>query len=229
MLVNRKILFVGIDREPYKEIMSGPYQPKPEDGEPLTAPAPPNYTYASGYQHQQQPQPQPHLLNTLPEVFRRNRDDDDREEQCDPDLAEEVRIPVEHLNLEFRECFKEHKSAQTHPHLKKFTEVMYKYTLIIVYHFFVVLFGVVSAFLFAIINAVMAFIHVWIYGPLLKLSILWVYATAPLVVAPIRAMYRPLVDASARVFRQIRVDGNLHGSYAERLAGSSQPRERANV
>ena len=75
--------------------MSGPYQPKPENGEPLTAPAPPNYTYADGYQQQ----PQPHSLNTLPEVFHRNRDDDDREEQCDPELAEEVRIPVEHLNV----------------------------------------------------------------------------------------------------------------------------------
>ena len=82
------------------------------------------------------------------------------------------------------------------------------------------LFGVIFAFLFAIINAIMAFIHVWIYGPLLKLTLLWVYATAPLVVAPIRAIYRPLVDASARVFRQIRVDGKLNGSYAERLAGS---------
>ena len=110
----------------------------------------------------------------------------------------------------------------------KFTEVLYKYTLIIVYHFFVFLFGVIFAFLFAIINAIMVFVHVWIYGPLLKLTLLWTYALAPLVVAPIRAMYQPLVDASARVFRQIRVDGKLNGSYAERLAGS-QPRERANV
>ena len=110
----------------------------------------------------------------------------------------------------------------------KFTEVMYKYTLIIVYHVCVFLYGVVFAFLFAIINAVMAFIHVWIYGPALKIALLWIYAFAPLVVAPIRAMYRPLVDASARIFRQIRVDGKLHGSYAERLAGS-RPRERANV
>ena len=82
--------------------MSGPYQPKPEDGEPptITSQAPPNYTtFVGGYQQQPQPQPQPHLLNTLPEVFRRNRDDDDGEKQCDPELAEEVRIPVEHLNV----------------------------------------------------------------------------------------------------------------------------------
>ena len=110
----------------------------------------------------------------------------------------------------------------------KFTEALYKYTLIIVYHFFVFLYGVIFAFLFAIINAIVVFFHVWVYGPALKLALLWTHALAPLVVAPIRAMYRPLVDASARVFRQIRVDGKLNGSFAERLAGS-QPRERANV
>ena len=85
--------------------MSEPYQPlaKPQDGEPstVTTPAPPNYTtYVGGYQQQQQPQ-QPHLLNTLPEVFHRNRDVDDKEEQCDSEKKEEVRIPVDHLNVNF--------------------------------------------------------------------------------------------------------------------------------
>ena len=85
--------------------MSGPYQSTLQDGEQstVTTPAPPNYTtFVSGYQQQQQ-QVQPHLLNTLPEVFHHNRNDDDKEEQCDdPELAEEVRIPVDHLNVSGR-------------------------------------------------------------------------------------------------------------------------------
>ena len=108
------------------------------------------------------------------------------------------------------------------------TELLYKYTLIIVYHFFVLLLGVLIAVICAIINAITAFIHVWVYGPFLKLYLVVIYGLAPLVVAPIRAVYRPLVDASARVFRQIRVDGKLNGSYAERLAGSRSG-ETANV
>ena len=132
------------------------------------------------------------------------------------------------LQLEFKECFREHKSVQTHPHFKKVTEFVYKYTLMIVYHIFVLLFGILIAFIGGLINAMMVFIHVWLHGPLLKLYLLWTYAFAAYVVAPIRAMYQPLVDASARVFRQIRVDGKLNGSYAERLAGS-RPRERFNV
>ena len=86
--------------------MSGPYEPKPHDGVPtqpsITTPAPPTYTtFVGGYQ-QQPPRAQPHLLNTLPEVFHHNRNEED---EADPELAEEARIPVDHLNVSGWGCF----------------------------------------------------------------------------------------------------------------------------
>ena len=81
--------------------MSGAYELElePQDGVPTqpsttTAPAPPTYDFVGGYQ----PQPQPPRLglNTSPEVFHHNRDEEDK---ADPELAEEARVPVDHLNV----------------------------------------------------------------------------------------------------------------------------------
>ena len=125
------------------------------------------------------------------------------------------------LQLEFDACFHEHKSTKTWPQLYQLTGLMYKYTKLIVYHFFVILIGLILAFIWAVINGIMAFIHVWIWGPALKLSLLWIYAVIPLVTEPLRAIFTPLVDVQARVFRQIRVQANLTGPLAEKLAQST--------
>ena len=121
------------------------------------------------------------------------------------------------LQLEFDACFHEHKSTKTWPKLYMLTGLMYKYTKLFVYHFFVLVIGLFLAFIWAIINGIMAFIHVWIWGPVLKLSLLWIYAVMPLVTEPLRAMCTPLVDVQARIFRQIRVQANLSGPLAEKL------------
>ena len=134
--------------------------------------------------------------------------------------------------MEYKECFTEHKSLQTQRHLKEATKLVYTCTLIVVYHIFVFLLGIVMAFVGGIINAINVFCHVWVCGPALKLFILWTYTCASVIIAPIRAIYRPLVDASARVFRQIRIDGKWSGSSVEKLTGprgQSQPGERLDV
>ena len=115
------------------------------------------------------------------------------------------------LQLDFKECFHEHESTKTVAVYYKVLGLTYKYVKLFTYHFFVFVFGFILAFLFAILNGVMSFIHVWIYGPTAKIALLWVYAVIPLAVAPLRAILRPLVDVHARIFRQIRV--NLSGSY----------------
>ena len=101
---------------------------------------------------------------------------------------------------------------------------VYKYTKLITYHVFVILFGMVFAILFAFINGLISFIHVWIYGPALKITLLWVYAFTPLITVPLRAIFTPIVDVSARIFRQIRIQANLTGPFAENVAG-----QRRNV
>ena len=77
------------------------------------------------------------------------------------------------------------------------------------------------AILWAILNGLFVFIHVWIYLPIMKITVFWVYAFAPLVAAPIQAVFTPLVDVSARIFRQIRVKATLNGNIADKLVGHS--------
>ena len=130
--------------------------------------------------------------------------------------------PFFFLQLDFEACFHEHKSTKTWPPLHLVTGLMYKYTKLVVYHIFVILIGFVFAFIWAIINGITAFIHVWLWGPALKLTLLWIYAVTPLVTVPLRAIFTPLVDIQARIFRQIRVQANLTGPFAEKFAGGQQ-------
>ena len=75
--------------------------------------------------------------------------------------------------------------------------------------------------IWAIISGIMVFILVWLYQPGLRLTIMWIYAITPLVTVPLQAIFTPLVDVAARIFRQIRIKAKLDGSFAERLAGQS--------
>lgn len=109
------------------------------------------------------------------------------------------------MQLDFKECFHEHESTKTIEMYYNVLGIIYKYVKLFTYHFFVFIFGFFLAIIFALLNGVMSFIHVWIFGPTVKVTLLWVYAIIPLAVAPLRAFFEPLVDIHARIFRQIRV------------------------
>lgn len=133
------------------------------------------------------------------------------------------------LQLEFDACFHEHKSTKTWPPLHLVTGVMYKYTKLVVYNIFVILIGFIFAFIWAIINGINAFIHVWLWGPALKLTLLWIYAVTPLVTVPLRAICTPLFDVLARIFRQIHVQANLTGSFPEKFVGQNSGQQSSNL
>ena len=103
------------------------------------------------------------------------------------------------------------------PQLYMLTGLMYKYTKLFVYYFFVLVIGLFLVFIWAVMNGIVVFFHVWIWGPTLKFILLVTYAVMPLVTEPLRALFTPLVDVQARIFRQIRVQANLSGPLAEKL------------
>ena len=73
------------------------------------------------------------------------------------------------------------------------------------------------AFLFAILNGITVFVVVWLWGPILKLIVLWVYAVAPAFTAPVQALLGPLADVIARIFRQIRIRARIDGSLMKKF------------
>ena len=107
--------------------------------------------------------------------------------------------------------------------------MVYKYTKLVIYHIFVILIGIPLAIIWAVINGIMVFILVWLYQPVLRMTVMWIYAVTPLVTVPLQAIYTPLVDAHARIFRQIRIKAKLDGSFAERLAGINSQRQVHSV
>ena len=76
--------------------------------------------------------------------------------------------------------------------------------------------------LWALLNAIMVFILVWLYQPVLRVTVMWIYAVTPLVTVPLQAIFTPLVDIQGRIFRQIHIKAKLDGSFAKRLAGHTR-------
>ncbi len=113
------------------------------------------------------------------------------------------------LQLDFENCFTEHKSTKTIPIVYKIIGLVYKYLKLFIYHFFVFLIGIPLAILWAITNGIIIFTVVWMWGPLLKVISMMTYSLAPLVTVATEVSLRPFMDMSARVFRQIRVKGDF--------------------
>ena len=88
---------------------------------------------------------------------------------------------------------------------------VFKYTKLVVYNIFVVIFGFLFAFFWAFIYGIIVFILSWIWSPALRLILLMINAILPLVTEPLRALFSPLVDVAARFFRQIRIKLSLDG------------------
>ena len=111
--------------------------------------------------------------------------------------------------LDFENCFTEHKSTMTIPIVYKIVGLVYKYTKLIIYHIFVFLIGIPLAIAWAITNGIVIFTVVWMWGPLLKVVSMMTYSLAPLVTVATEVSLRPFMDITARVFRQIRIKGDF--------------------
>lgn len=106
-----------------------------------------------------------------------------------------------YTQLDFEECFHEHKSTRTFLQLHTFLSLTYKYTKIAIYHILVIIVGIWFAIAWAVINAAVAFFHAWVYGPMLKLMLIIVYMLNPLYSVPVRVLLRPPVDTIGRLCR----------------------------
>lgn len=79
--------------------------------------------------------------------------------------------------------------------------------------------GIPLTVIWAIVNGITAFVLVWLWGPALRYAIVWIYAFAPAVTTPMRALISPIVDVLARIFRQCRIQANVSGSLERKLTG----------
>lgn len=95
---------------------------------------------------------------------------------------------------------------------------MYKYTKLCVYNFFVILLGILMAFIWAILYGFVMFYITYLWSPALRLALILVNTALPLVTEPLRALLSPLADVAARVFRQIRIKAKLNGGLLSPLA-----------
>ncbi len=114
------------------------------------------------------------------------------------------------LQLDFENCFTEHKSTKTAPSVYIFVGLLYKYLKLITYHIFVFFIGIPFAIFWAITNGIIIFTVVWIWGPVLKVISMVAHSfAAPLVAVATEVALKPCIDMTARVFRKIRVKGDF--------------------
>ena len=116
--------------------------------------------------------------------------------------------------MEFEDCFEEHNKTKTFTVLYQVLSLIYKYTKLVLYHFFVIILGIPLMFVWAIINGIMIFVLVWIWGPVLRLMVVTIYSVAPAYYVPVQAVLSPIVDVFARLFRQCVFRIKLNGGVA---------------
>ena len=66
-------------------------------------------------------------------------------------------------------------------------------------------------FLWAIVNGIMTFVLVWLWGPALRLFVTVIYSVAPAYFVPVQAVLSPIIDVLARIFRQCVVQAKVSG------------------
>ena len=94
---------------------------------------------------------------------------------------------------------------------------LYKGINLIVYNIFAILIGVPMVFVWAILNALMMMLYVWIFQPIIKNVILCTYIWCPLCTICFTALCTPIVDMFARCLRQIRVKVNLESESGTKI------------
>lgn len=115
------------------------------------------------------------------------------------------------FQLDFNACFFEHKSTSTITPVYKVYGYVFEYTKLIIYNILVFVLGVPFAVFWGIIFSLVSFILTWIWNPVLKLSLLLIGVTMPSVTEPLKALFGPLVDVQARIFRQIHINWKPSG------------------
>lgn len=122
--------------------------------------------------------------------------------------------------MKFESCFHENKSTSTIRELYKGLGVMFHYSKLVVYNFFVITLGFIVAFIWAVIAGFVAFYVNFVWSPSLRLALLLVASILPLATEPLRVLLSPFADAIARVFRQIRVNATLDGGLFNAVSGA---------
>ena len=115
------------------------------------------------------------------------------------------------MQLDFETFLKEDKDTQTFEPIYKTIKYLYLITKSIVYHFFVIMVGIVMSLVWGILNGILIFVLVWLWAPVVRMLVVMVYASAPLISVPMHAYIAPFFDAVARSFSQIRTQVTLGG------------------
>ena len=119
------------------------------------------------------------------------------------------------MQLGFNSYFQENKSTRLIGPCYIIVAFLYKVINLIVYNIFALLIGAPISIVWAILNALMMMLYVWIFQPIIKNCILCVYMWCPLCSICVTACCTPIIDMCARIFRQIRIKVNLESESKE--------------
>ncbi|XP_003383143.1 PREDICTED: uncharacterized protein LOC100632316 [Amphimedon queenslandica] len=138
-------------------------------------------------------------------------------------LAYQESDPTEPLtDLHFDKVFHEHKSTATIPQVRAICPTIFFRHKSLPYNVAVLIIGPWFLVLFAILAGVMAFVVTWILQPSIRLGLFVVGAVLPVFLEPLKIVLSLLKDVQARVFRQIRINASLGGSFnLDRIAASN--------
>lgn len=118
----------------------------------------------------------------------------------------------------FDTTFQEHESTITISYFRIANKNVFQYTKLFFYNLLVIFFGFLFSLLWGFIASILLFVITWIWNPVLKMNLLILGATVPIVTEPLKAFFTPLSDVSARIFRQIHVKANIDGKLLSPLS-----------
>ena len=121
--------------------------------------------------------------------------------------------PLFHIQLGFDACIQEQEGTNLKIFPKLFTCLRqgYFYTQLVVYFITVIIIGIPMTIVWGCLSGTAMFGRIWIWVPILKLILFWMYSCSPIMTRPVQFLCVPLVDVCARRYRQIRIQTTLNG------------------
>ena len=114
------------------------------------------------------------------------------------------------LQFEYKKAFREHKGAKTVKPCQKYLKPVYSFFLVCTYNVLVVVLGLCLIIVWALINAIVAFIQTWCISPLTRVSLVLVRGLLPIVLEPLGMLIK--MYTAARGGGVAGLVGNLGGA-----------------
>ena len=99
-----------------------------------------------------------------------------------------------YMQFKFKKTFREHEGARAFESLRSVLKVVYTCSMRWTYNILLFTVGIMVAFIWALINGVVAFFQAWVFSPLTRVSLVIVKGVLPLILDPLSLLLKACAE-----------------------------------